>query len=76
MIEREQFILRLVRRFSPRARRALLHAVMLPPPQRSVAIEELQAEPGGAEMAELLIDLEQNRLVAAEVADALRTSLK
>jgi hypothetical protein len=62
---------------SPRiSRRALLDAILAKPSERAALIGRLYVPGDRGEMAELLIDLEEDRLVALEVADALRESLR
>jgi hypothetical protein len=56
-------------------RRSLLHVLVASPEERATAIRRLWEVSPGGQMAELLIELEQNRLLALDVAEALKGSL-
>jgi hypothetical protein len=53
-------------------RRRLLEAIMLPPDERAAAIGRLYRETDGGQLAEFLIDLEEDRTIALIVADVLK----
>jgi hypothetical protein len=75
VLDREERLQEAVEGFTPEARlAALLRVLMAPPEQRTEAIGRLYEMIDAGVMAELLIDLEEDRLVALEVADAPRVS--
>jgi hypothetical protein len=53
----------------------MLRVLAAVPVYRAEAIRRLYADPRGREMAELLIDLEADRLVKADVMEVLKDSL-
>ena len=61
--------------YPPGVRVTLLHTLAAEPEARAEAIRQLYEDPESREMAELLIDLEEDRRVQADVMEALSESL-
>ena len=61
--------------FPPQVRLAMLRILASNPALRVEAIRRLHQDPGSRTVAELLIDLEVDRQVKAEVMEALKESL-
>ncbi len=74
--EAEARIRRVVLGFTPEARRALLKWIMAPEEARAARAGQLYGLTDGASIAELLIDLEEDRQTALMVADVLKDSLR
>ena len=72
---RERLIRDAVLGLTPDVRRALLHVIVASEADRAEAVQSLWAERPGDGMAEVLIDLEEDRALALEVADAIKDSL-
>ncbi len=67
---------RAVSAFSAEVRAALLRWIMAPQAERAAIAGELHRLTDGGSIAELLIDLEEDRSVALQVADALKEPLR
>ncbi len=74
--ERERALRTAVVGFRLEVRRALLHVILAPEDQRAEAIGRLWALRPNRSMAELLMDLEEDRLIALDVAEALKASIR
>jgi hypothetical protein len=59
----------------PEIRRFLLHAILAPQEERARLIGRLHEQAGTPQLVELLIDLEEHRLPALTLAEALKDSL-
>jgi hypothetical protein len=68
VLDREERLRLPVQRFTPAVRLALLRVLLAPPDQRAEAIGRLYEMTDAGPMAELLIDVEEDRLTALEVA--------
>jgi hypothetical protein len=75
MLQREWRIASVIRGLSPEVQRFLLEAIMSPVAERVELIGRLHKRAETPELVELLIDLEQDRLPALEVAEALKAVL-
>jgi hypothetical protein len=67
---------RAVQDFPLETRRALLRVLTADPEYRAAAIGRLHVDAPDGEMVELLIDLEEEPVIRADVIGALRDSLK
>jgi hypothetical protein len=74
MLERERRLAKAVEGLPAEVRQLLLEALMAPPERRAVLIGRLHQSTQTPQLVELLIDLEEDRLVGLELADALRAS--
>lgn len=64
-----------VRLFTPAEQAALLRVLASPSERRAQVIRDLHEHPESRQMAELLMDLEEEGLIRADVMEALRDSL-
>ncbi len=74
--ERERVLQDAVSGLPPDIRRALLHVILSQEDQRAKAIHQLWARRPGDSIAELLMDLEEDRSMALDVAEALKETLR
>ena len=61
---------------SPEVRSTLLRTLASEPESRAEVIRRLYEDPASREMAELLMDLEEDRRVRADVMEVLNESLR
>jgi hypothetical protein len=70
--DRERLIREGVLGLPPAMRRDLLRVIMAPEPERAAAIADLWAQRPADTIAELMIDLEEDRGIALEIATVLK----